>query len=195
MEQAARLFDKASYNGVNMDDIAATAGIAKPTLYHYFGSKDEILYGIYDALLDELLGRMEARVEAKLDSRQLLLEIMSDVLEMMDSHRGHIRALYEHHRELPAERWNVIREKRDHYEAGVRRIVTDGIEQGEFREVDPVLTTHAVLGMCNWAYQWYRRGDDNRRPREIAHHFWNLVIQGLAQPSPPADGRLSSRTG
>ncbi|WP_219413779.1 TetR/AcrR family transcriptional regulator [Pseudonocardia nigra] len=182
IDRAARLFDRSGYAGVKMDDIAKTVGIAKPTLYHYFRSKDEILYGIHNTCLDLVLDRHQARLAAGLDGKHLLLEIMSDILELMETHRGHLRALFEHDRDLPTEQWDVIRGKRDRYESMVRAVIRDGVDRGEFRNVDPRLATQALLGMCNWAYHWYGRAGQ-LRPREIAYSFWNFIIYGLQMPN------------
>jgi len=184
VDEAARLFDSAGYHRVNMDDIAREVGIAKPTLYHYFRSKDEILYGIYNTFLDVLIDRHAARMQAGLDSRQLLLEVMTDILELMETHRGHVRALFEHHEELTPENWEIIRAKRDRYQGMVQSVIADGVASGELRNVDPPFATLAILGMCNWAYQWYRK-DGPIRPREVAYTFWNMIVYGL---HPETDG-------
>lgn len=195
IDDAARLFDSAGYRHVNMDDIARAAGIAKPTLYHYFRSKDDILYGIYNAFLDLLIDRHTSRLHAGLDSRQLLLEVMRDILELMESHRGHVRALFEHHEELPPENWVKIRDKRDHYQGLVQAVIEDGIARGEIRDVDPQLATLALLGMCNWSYQWYRK-DGSLRPQEIAYAFWNFIVYGFQQaPTEAEPGRSGGGRG
>src|SRR6516165_1267228 len=54
---AASVFDRDGYGSTSMDDIARTVGIAKPTLYHYFSSKDEILTSIHEEFIDLLLDR------------------------------------------------------------------------------------------------------------------------------------------
>ena len=171
-----------------MDDIAGAVGIAKPTLYHYFRSKDDILYGIYNAFLDLLIDRHLARLDAGLTSRQMLLEVVTDILELMETHRGHVRALFEYHQELPAENWSEVRTKRDRYQKLVQSVIEDGIAAGELSDVDPQLATLAVLGMCNWSYQWYRN-DGSMRPREIAYAFWNFIVHGLQHPDADGDRR------
>jgi AcrR family transcriptional regulator len=98
---AADLFDRAGYSSTTMEDIAHAVGIAKPTLYHYFKSKDEILFWIHEEFIDLLINRHEQRLQALLDPNQLLLEVMADILELMETHRGHVRVFFEHHRELP----------------------------------------------------------------------------------------------
>ena len=58
---AADLFDRHGYASVSMEQIAAAAGMAKPTLYHYFRAKDEILRGIHETFIDVLLERQDER--------------------------------------------------------------------------------------------------------------------------------------
>ena len=175
---AAGLFDKSGYTNTTMDDIAREVGVAKPTLYHYFPSKDDILHAIHEEFIDLLISRHEARAGTGLRPEQLLLEAMADILELMETHRGHVRVFFEHHRELPAEARGPIRVKRDRYEKIVEDLIGEGIEMGVLRQTDAHLATLATFGMCNWAYQWYRPGGP-LRSREIAYQFWNLLVYGL----------------
>lgn len=179
---AADLFDRDGYSSTTMEDIARAQGIAKPTLYHYFSSKDEILYWIHEEFIDLLIGRHEQRVNAGLGVGQLLLEVMADILELMETHRGHVRVFFEHHRELAEEHQATIRVKRDAYERMVKGIFETGIAQGEFRQTDPQLAAFATFGMCNWAYQWYRAGG-RMRTRDIAYQFWSYLVHGVGAGS------------
>ena len=56
---AAGLFDQSGYSSTTMDDIAREVGVAKPTLYHYFPSKDDILHAIHEEFIDLLMSRHE----------------------------------------------------------------------------------------------------------------------------------------
>lgn len=175
---AAGLFDESGYSNTTMDHIAGQVGVAKPTLYHYFPSKDDILHAIHEEFIDLLISRHEGRQDSGLRPEQLLLEAMADILELMETHRGHVRVFFEHHRELPAEARGPIRVKRDQYEKIVEDLISEGITTGVLRQTDAHLATLATFGMCNWAYQWYRPGG-RLRTREIAYQFWNYLIYGL----------------
>lgn len=181
---AAELFDEGGYTSTTMDDIARGVGVAKPTLYHYFPSKDEILHAIHEEFIDLLIHRHEQRAATGLGPEQLLLEVMADILELMETHRGHVRVFFEHHRELPASEREAIKVKRDKYEQFVEDVITEGIREGAFRETDPHLATLAAFGMCNWAYQWYRAGAP-LRSREVAYQFWNYLVYGISAGQAP----------
>jgi AcrR family transcriptional regulator len=137
IQQAASLFDAWGYHNTSVNNIARAAGIKKPTLYHYFSSKHEILFWIHEEFIDLLIARHEARLRTTMSPRQSLLEVMGDILELMDTHRGHVRVFFEHYRELPEEQQAAIKIKRDKYTAMVEAIIRTGVEQGEFSPDPP----------------------------------------------------------
>jgi AcrR family transcriptional regulator len=175
---AADLFDRHGYSKVTMEQIALSAGIAKPTLYHYFRGKDEILRSIHESFMDVLLERHTERQRLGLVATDLLLGVMTDILGLMQTHRGHVRVYFEHHRELPQAVRDQIRAKRARYEELVRAAVHDGIAAGQFRDVDPDTATLAIFGMCNWAYQWWRP-EAGADPARTALRMWDIVMHGL----------------
>jgi AcrR family transcriptional regulator len=185
VEQAAHLFDDAGYGKTSMDDIARAVRIAKPTLYHYFPSKDEILVSIHEEFIDLLIDRHRQREPLGLTAGASLFEHVADVLGLMETHHGHVRVFFEHHRELPAAKRGRIDSKREQYQRFVRDTVEAGMRTGEFRQLDPTITTLAIFGMCNWAYQWFSV-DGPLGSREIAAHFWELLGAGLRAPVPAA---------
>jgi AcrR family transcriptional regulator len=177
---AAELFDARGYHDTSMEDIADAVGLRKPTLYHYFKSKDEILYEIHNEMIDLINSRHEARLANGIESQSSALRaLMGDVIELMETHPGHLRIFFEHHRELPAEYKATIREKRARFRQYVRDAISGGIDNGEFHEVDIELTTLAVLGMANWTYQWLRPSSD-RTVAEVTDSFWRLAMRGIA---------------
>jgi AcrR family transcriptional regulator len=177
--KAAELFDTRGFHNTSMEDIAEGVGLRKPTLYHYFKSKDEILHRIHDEFIELLIRRQEQRVAQEMQTKILLLEAMGDVLELMQTHRGHVRVFFESHRELPPAEHDEIAAKREHYEQLIRDVFDRGVAEGVFRELPTALVTKGMFGMCNWAYQWYR-DDGTMRPRDIAYLFWDMLLNGVA---------------
>lgn len=182
---AAARFDARGYHRTSMEDIADAVGIRKPSLYHYFKSKEDILISIHEEFLRVLLDRLDRRAELVVSPKQQLLEVIADILELMETHRGHVRVFFEHHGELTGARADEIRLKRDRYRERVESMMRAGIQTGEFRPVDVRLSSLALFGMCNWAYQWYRP-NQTLRGREIAYVFWDIFISGIRATPPSA---------
>jgi len=60
LDAALRVFSQSGYSGASMDAIAETAEVSKPTLYMYFGSKEQLFESM-------MLARRDAMLEAFLD--------------------------------------------------------------------------------------------------------------------------------
>jgi hypothetical protein len=107
-----------------------------------------------------------------------ILELMADMLEMTATRPG-VRVFHEHLRELRDDQQQLVRDKRERYQNMVEDVIRDGVASGELRALDPRLTTLALFGMVNWAYQWFRP-DGPLGSREIAYFFCDIFLQGLA---------------
>lgn len=174
---AADLFDKHGYHTTNLEMIAKGVGLRKPTIYHYFKSKEEILASIHQAFIDLLIQKGEVRKEES-SASDALAGVMMDILDLISTHRAYVRVFFEHHRELSAGTRRTIAEKRYQHKELLKGIIVRGIVAGEFRDQNPTLVTRAIYGMCNWAYQWYDP-DGSMTSAEIAAEFFKLVFVGL----------------
>lgn len=63
LEQALTLFSERGYDAVGVQEICDAAGITKPTLYHYFGSKRGLLEAILDCSFTKLKTRLAAAAD------------------------------------------------------------------------------------------------------------------------------------
>jgi AcrR family transcriptional regulator len=172
-----------------MADIAVAVGLKKPSLYHYFGGKVDILVAMhdeYETALAQHLAECLADTSLTTASDQLR-RIVRDLLNTVITHAGHLRVSMENERELPAKARSSIRARRRAYLAGVEQIIQKGIESGEFRAVDASLTTYNLLGMCAWTYHWYNP-DGPVSEEELAAFMWESVVVGMKNvPVEPVD--------
>lgn len=177
---AAELFDANGYRETSMDAIADAVGIKKASVYYYFPSKDQLLVELHEEMIELIISAQEERVEAGEHTPQrLLLAIMTDLVTLQESHPGHLKIFFEHYRELPEPVRTTIAAKREHYRQLLIQVLRNGVECGEFAELDPELTAMAVLGMCNWTYQWFRPGGD-LTAAQVAERFCALLQRGIA---------------
>ncbi len=64
MEAAGKLFVAKGVEATTMDEVAASARVAKGTLYHYFASKAELIEALRGSFRNEFMTRIRTRVEA-----------------------------------------------------------------------------------------------------------------------------------
>lgn len=175
---AARLFDKVGYHRVNMSMIAESAGLKKPTLYHYISGKDEILFMLHELFIGTLRRNADARLETGSDAMTVLRGVVEDVFKLIHDYPGYVRAFFEHFRELDPDQRAEITVKRDEYVALIIGVIKQAMADGVLRKADPTLTAHCLFGVCNWAYQWYRPSKDPA-PEVLAAKCWEIFRNGI----------------
>ena len=72
IERCAVLFDKVGYHGTSMQMLADDVGLGKPSLYHYFRSKTDILYEMHQTHIDALIEGLPSGDAAAADPAQSL---------------------------------------------------------------------------------------------------------------------------
>jgi AcrR family transcriptional regulator len=62
LETAGRVFADRGFHEASMDDIAEAAGISKPMLYSYFGSKEGLYFAVVDLAYREIIATIDSAV-------------------------------------------------------------------------------------------------------------------------------------
>jgi len=178
-----------------MQDIAAAVGLYKGSLYHYIGSKEDLLVQVFERAMGSLLIEVERIVtDGSLPPTQQLRSIVQTHVEAVAQNREALTVYLHDFRALEGESLEVVRAQRDRYRSLVETIVERGVRLGEFATPDVGAATLGLLGMCNWVVQWYRP-DGRLGPAEIGRLFADLMLEGLeASPSVgPGTARRESR--
>jgi AcrR family transcriptional regulator len=151
---AAALYARRGFTGASIADLAQACGSSKSLIYHYFPSKDDILYEVMaahlDALVDAAYDAMQAggareRLEA------LTLAFMRLYVGAQDSHKVLLNELD-----------NLPPERRTEVVAKQRRIIS--VVEELIREIRPDLNPQTLplamlfFGMINWTHTWFRPG-------------------------------------
>ena len=141
---AEREFAAAGYAGGRIERIAASAGVNKQLLFHYFDSKD----GLFTAAVAGVLGRFEPRsqvadhpseeIRAVMDAVQNAVIAFPGLLDLLTDAPGGFE--YPRAASMQALGW------RDRQHTRLRAAIVEGQRRGYFRDdLDPAST--AVLGL------------------------------------------------
>ncbi len=182
IRRAARAFRERSYHGASMQQIAVAAGVQKSTLYHHFASKDEILARILEAAVELLLRPLEEICAADIDPAEKLRRAITNHVLALCQHADLLAVLLFETRTFSRKIERQIKPQRDHYNALLLDILRAGMEQGQFRTVDPRIALYGLFGMCNWVCQWYRPKGPIA-PAELAREYADLALTAL-RPDP-----------
>ncbi|OGO40713.1 MAG: hypothetical protein A2Z03_02935 [Chloroflexi bacterium RBG_16_56_8] len=176
--EAVRIFRQKGYHAASMQDIADAVGLQKGSLYHYISSKEELLFKIFE----RSTGAQTQRLQEIIASEDPPVEKLRRAIE------AHVTALCEHldiytvylseRRTLAGKTQAQVRKEAERHARLLEEIIQEGITRRDFRAVDSKIAAHAILGMCNWLYQWYSP-DGRLTSQAIAEIFADLAIGGL----------------
>lgn len=176
---ASQLFREMGYHSATMDKIAEIAGIAKPTLYHYFRSKEEILFNIHLLYITPLIESQRARVERGTSSARVVYEVIAEHLRVIAESPGTLQSFIDHQRELSADRRQEMKENRRTYRRLVEESFQRDIDLGVIPPCDTRTVAFSLFGMCNWASRAHSRLT-LEEVDELATRLWRLFVFGTS---------------
>lgn len=190
-EAALDLFAERGFHGVGIRQLADRAGLSSASLYHYMGTKTDLLA----AIMRECLGRRVA------DAETAAAEHADPTTRVEALVRAHVVSHAEQPREtrvvdgelsaLTGEARAEVVALRDRYERVWQDAIDAGTASGAFTVGSPAVARRALLEMCSGVARWY----DAAGPMplaELADTYATLARQLLGVPPVPADSGSGS---
>jgi AcrR family transcriptional regulator len=177
-DRAAELFAAQGFARTSIAELAAHCQASKSWIYHYFASKEAILYGILHDHMTLLLRTAESEVERHQAPEAQLRGLLRSFMEI------YVRAQAKHV-VLLAELGCLAAEQQREIRGLERRVVDlvagvvgrlDGPLAARSNALMPI--TMMLFGMINWTYTWYRP-DGPLAPEQLADLAADLFLRGL----------------
>lgn len=179
---ALRLFQAKGYHGASMQDLADAVGMQKASLYYYFSSKEELLVRVCERGTGAFTQELSEIVASNATATQKLQRAIEGHLVALCEQLELFTVFLREQKFLGETQKKKLRGEGKRHAELLALILQQGISTGEFRKVNITITTLAILGMCNWLYEWYSP-DGALEPREIARMYSELVLKGLQDKS------------
>jgi AcrR family transcriptional regulator len=186
VDVSARVFARGGYHATGIAELCEVNGLGKGAFYHYIESKEELLAAIHDRVMDQvMLGAARVAQAGGTPSARLAM-LGDELLDVIHRYPDHVWVFLHEFPALTAQRAEQFRVRRREYERRVEAVLQDGIDAGEFRDVDPRLTALAWLGMHNYTYLWLKEGGA-LSARDVAKPFADIFIRGISNGSSERD--------
>jgi AcrR family transcriptional regulator len=182
VDTSAHLFAHQGYHATGIMELCTANDLGKGALYHYIGSKEELLAAIHDRVMDEVLLGAERVASAGGTPSQQLAMLGDELLDVIHRYPDHVWVFLHEFPALTGERAERFRSRRRGYERQVESVLRAGVQSGEFREIDPWLTARAWLGMHNYTYLWLKPGG-TLAAGSVAKPFAEIFMRGIAKPA------------
>jgi TetR/AcrR family transcriptional regulator, cholesterol catabolism regulator len=193
LAHATDVFCDRGYEGASMRDLSRATGMSLAGLYHYFQSKERLLYLIQKHAFTTIVERLKARLESVTDPEQRIRIFVQNHLDYFVTNQSGLKVLAHEDEALKNGLSSEI--------AGIKRQyyrICLGLMEDLKRERDLDFNTRtavmSLFGMINWIYTWYNPRVDGDA-EELARQMSDIFLSGVRRQdlSSTKSRRLSSR--
>lgn len=190
IETAAEIFHVKGYVAGSLGDVAAALDLRKASLYHYVGSKGELLYLIFDRATSLAVKGLDELVAIQ-DPAERLAAFISHRVYTIAEERNLFSAYFENRPRLNEDYEDRISTKEQDYFKHFVDAVAFASVSGVIPNIDPRIGAQALLGMTSWVYQWFEPEEGNAT--ELAMDFVELILRTRFPVDTVAPVNLSRR--
>ncbi|SDK11247.1 transcriptional regulator, TetR family [Actinopolyspora mzabensis] len=179
LSAATRLFAEQGFETTSVQQIVDAAGVTKGAMYHYFGSKDDLLYEIYARVLRVQMSRMEQAADSSESVERRLRAVAADVVVTTVAYLEDTVIFFRSMHLLHADKQAEVRAERRRYHERVRQLIEEGQRAGVFRaDRSPELVVDFFFGAVHHLGSWYRR-DGPMSGEQVGDQFADLLLDAL----------------
>src|SRR5437868_1818855 len=188
LTNAARLFSAQGYMRSSIADLADACKLSRGALYHYFDSKEAILFAILDAHIREMIAHVERAVAAGGPTSTQFQNVIRAVVEVNAKSPHEQRVLIHDLPFLNEEEQLAIKNLERQLVDTVADLLVRLDAEGKIVKRTKKIYTMILFGIINYTYTWYdpKGGID---PREFADMAVEVFMNGFA---PDGAARLAT---
>ena len=181
LEKALELFTSKGYAATSVREIVEAAGVSKPVLYYWFGSKEGLYLELIRCTYVTFGERLALLAACQGTYRERLLHFCGGVFDGFVEHLDVVRLIYAiyfgppqgappFHYEEPFDRMLAI----------VSSFIRQGIDAGQFRSANEADAAWAVISTLNTIMEEQLCHTPARVDRDGLIRILNLIIDGLS---------------
>ncbi len=157
---ARREFVAHGYHAVSIRDIAKESGSSLSVLYHYYGSKQELLYGVLNDAIDSFHATLESHapdLAQNPDPVNRFAAVIQSLVVYRATRKLDSLLFIREFRNLEPKYAQLISRRRADVRELLDTVITDGVAAGVFKTPFPADARRTIVAMLNAIAEWYRQ--------------------------------------
>jgi AcrR family transcriptional regulator len=153
--KAAELFARQSFRGASVSDLAHACDTSKSLFYHYFPSKEDVLYAVMSSHVDQLLEDVRDAREGADAPRIIIGRLIHAFMQHYVGAANRQKVLLNELSNLPPDKRKIIVDKQRRIVAAVQDLLTQIMPVPGKDEARERVQAMLVFGMINWTHTWF----------------------------------------
>ncbi len=177
-ETSMKLFAEKGYDATSIEEITATVGVAKGTLYYHFSSKEEI----FNFLIEEGIKLLQNSIDIKTAKLNNYIDKLKAVIlieiKIVVKYEDFIKIL------LSQLYGNETRNKKCQrhifeYIDKIEKIVEEGIKEGQIKKGNPKAIASEIYGLIASSLVYKLKNEKEIEVIKLYREYENTIIEGL----------------
>jgi AcrR family transcriptional regulator len=174
----ARLFAYRGYHHTSLREIARELGMNQSSLYHYFTSKEDVLFGLMNDAMNEVLGKLEEICASDLSAEEKLKRVLHSYIRSYAGDQERLILLVNEMNSLTETNRLILVDKQRQYVQLIKSILKELVDEDKMKEIDASVATFAFFGMVHYTIKWYRK-DGPITLDQLARLFVEIFTRGI----------------
>jgi TetR/AcrR family transcriptional regulator, cholesterol catabolism regulator len=167
LQSAANIFFAKGFHATSIEDVARDVGMLKGSLYYYIKSKDDLLFQLLLAGIEDSDAFIASQIDPQGDPLEQLERAIRAQIDYIVQNRVQFGLFLHEFDSLSGKRQHKLISVMSRYNSRFVELVRRGQEQGQLIQGEPWIVVNGILGMCNWLYRWYDT-DEISNPEQAA---------------------------
>ena len=155
VEQAADLFARLGFQGTSVSSLAEACKTSKSLFYHYYPSKEDVLYAVMASHIDQLVADVEAVTAGDKPARSRLSDLVHAFMRDYVGAANRQKVLLNELNSLPDDKRSIIVKKQKWIVDSVRDLLIAVNPKLAEDMAKARVEAMLLFGMLNWTHTWF----------------------------------------
>jgi TetR/AcrR family transcriptional regulator, cholesterol catabolism regulator len=178
LQSAANIFFAKGYHATSIEDVARDVGMLKGSLYYYIKSKDDLLFRLLLAGIEDSDAYIARHIDPEGDPVEQLERAIHAQIDYIIDNRVQVGLFLHEFDSLSGKRQHKLISVMSRYNSRFVELVRRAQGLGKLIQGEPWIVVNGILGMCNWLYRWYDP-DQMANAEQIKSIFVQMIFQGI----------------
>jgi AcrR family transcriptional regulator len=154
LEATAAVLVERGYNNTSLDEIGERMDLGKASIYHYFNSKEELVYAALEACASYVDNRMRAVADSSAPPAERLRQLVRTGIELMIHETPLVGRLFVYSHDWPPDIQKAVVSWRKRHDATFADVIAEAVAAGEISPLDPKVSRLCLMGALVFTPEW-----------------------------------------
>lgn len=177
-EKALEMFIAKGFDQTPLSQIARELNLTKAGLYHYFQSKEELLFFLHQHNMEKNFIPVLEAAEKISNPEKRIAYFLKHYTEKSLTKSAAAKVLVHEINRLKPEHQKIIKKTWRRAFNLIHDAIAELESAGKIKVINKTFATFAAIGMCSWTFYWfdYNRGETGG---ELSDTYINIFLNGL----------------